>query len=142
MSIEINPPLKTILKRLKLSGILATLPDRVAYARKTKLPELDFLELVLQDEVDRRDHKNLALRLIRAGFEAEPEAFGSFERKPGERVALVSDGVTNFLQAPDRMRDLLASDVDDAECARAVALAAMRGGAGDNVAVALLSGPV
>ena len=67
MSIEINPPLKTILKRLKLSGILATLPDRVAYARKTKLPELDFLELVLQDEVDRRDHKNLALRLIRAG---------------------------------------------------------------------------
>jgi len=43
----------------------------VAYARKTKLPELDFLELVLQDEVDRRDHKNLALRLTRAGFEEE-----------------------------------------------------------------------
>jgi len=51
--------------------VLATLPDRVAYARKTKLPELDFLELVLQDEVDRRDHKNLVLRLIRAGFEEE-----------------------------------------------------------------------
>jgi DNA replication protein DnaC len=43
----------------------------MAYARKTKLPELDFLELVLQDEVDRRDHKNLALRLTRAGFEEE-----------------------------------------------------------------------
>jgi DNA replication protein DnaC len=71
MSIEINPPLKTILKRLKLSGILATLPDRIAYARKTKLPELDFLELVLQDEVDRRDHKNLAIRIARAGFEEE-----------------------------------------------------------------------
>lgn len=51
--------------------MLATLPDRVAYARKAKLPELDFLELVLQDEVDRRDHKGLALRLARAGFEEE-----------------------------------------------------------------------
>jgi DNA replication protein DnaC len=47
------------------------LPDRVAYARKTKLAELDFLELVLQDEIDRRDHKNLAMRLARAGFEEE-----------------------------------------------------------------------
>jgi DNA replication protein DnaC len=51
--------------------MLTTLPDRVAYARKTKLAELDFLELVLQDEVDRRDHKNLAIRLFRAGFEEE-----------------------------------------------------------------------
>jgi DNA replication protein DnaC len=68
---EINQSLKTVLKRLKLSGVLATMPDRVAYARKAKLPELDFLELVLQDEVDRRDHKNLEIRLARAGFEEE-----------------------------------------------------------------------
>ena len=33
---SIQPELKTILKRLKLSGMLATLPDRVAYARKEK----------------------------------------------------------------------------------------------------------
>jgi DNA replication protein DnaC len=74
---EMTPSLKTVLKRLKLSGVLATLPDRIAYARKTKLAELDFLELVLQDEVERRDHKNLALRLSRAGFEEEQtlEAF-------------------------------------------------------------------
>jgi DNA replication protein DnaC len=68
---EIRPSLKTVMKRLKLSGLLAMLPDRVAYARKTKLAELDFLELVLQDEVDRRDQKNLSLRLTRAGFEEE-----------------------------------------------------------------------
>jgi hypothetical protein len=47
----------------------------------------------------------------------------------------------NFLQEPDGLSDLLASELDDAECARAVARAAMRGGAGDNVAVALFSGP-
>ena len=34
---EIQPELKTVLKRLKLSGILATLPDRWAYARQEKL---------------------------------------------------------------------------------------------------------
>jgi len=59
------------MKRLKLSGLLATLPDRVAYAKKTKLSELEFLELTLQDEIDRRDQKNLSLRLQRAGFEEE-----------------------------------------------------------------------
>ena len=68
---EINQSLKTVLKRLKLSGVLPTISDRVAYARKTKLAELDFLELILQDEIDRRDHTNLAQRLGRAGFEEE-----------------------------------------------------------------------
>jgi serine/threonine protein phosphatase PrpC len=68
-------------------------------------------------------------------------ALGSFAREPGERVALVTDGVVNFLQSPDSLVGLLSSEVDDADCARAIARAAMRGGAGDNVAVSLFSGP-
>ncbi|MDH3728769.1 MAG: IS21-like element helper ATPase IstB [Myxococcales bacterium] len=75
--IEVQPSLKTVLKRLRLSGLLATLPDRVAYTRKAKVAELDFLELVLQDEIDRRDHKGLQLRLARAGFEEE-QTFENF----------------------------------------------------------------
>lgn len=75
---DINSSLKTVLKRLRLSGILATLPDRAAYARKAKLTEQDFLELILQDEIDRRDRKSLALRLQRAGFEEE-HTFESFD---------------------------------------------------------------
>jgi DNA replication protein DnaC len=66
---EIKPSLKTVLKRLKLSGILATLPDRVAYAKKTSLALDDFLELILQDEIDRREQKNLSVRLKKASFE-------------------------------------------------------------------------
>lgn len=69
--IDIPPSLKTVLKRLKLSGIVATLPDRVAYARKQKLSELDLIELMLQDEIDRRDHTNLSIRLSKAGFDEE-----------------------------------------------------------------------
>jgi len=68
---QIPPELKTVLKRLKLSGILATLPDRWAYARQEKLDYPQFLELVLSDEVERRDHQRLAHRLSEAGFEEE-----------------------------------------------------------------------
>jgi len=49
--------------------MLATLPDRVAYARKAKLTFEDFLELTLQDEIDRREEQNLSLRLQKASFE-------------------------------------------------------------------------
>jgi DNA replication protein DnaC len=66
------------MKRLKLSGLLATLPDRVAYAKKAKLSEIEFLELALQDEVDRRDQKNLSSRITRAGFEEE-QTFEGFD---------------------------------------------------------------
>jgi DNA replication protein DnaC len=75
---EIKPSLKTVLKRLRLSGLLITLPDRLAYARKTKLEYQDFLELILQDEIDRREQKNLATRLQRACF-AEEQTFEGFD---------------------------------------------------------------
>jgi len=67
----IQPELKTLLKRLKLSGILATLPDRYTYARQEKLDYTQFLELILGDEAERRDHVHLANRLRDAGFEEE-----------------------------------------------------------------------
>jgi len=66
---ESKQSLKSVLKRLRLSGILSTLPDRVAYARKAKLEMQDFLELVLQDEIDRREQNNLAVRIEKATFE-------------------------------------------------------------------------
>jgi DNA replication protein DnaC len=70
-AMEIRPELKTILKKLKLSGMLATLPDRIAYARKEKLDLSEFLELVLDDEVERRQNVHLQNRLRGAGFEQE-----------------------------------------------------------------------
>lgn len=68
---QIQTELKSVLKRLKLSGMLATLPDRYAYARQEKLDYTQFLELILSDEVERRDNKHLANRLQNAGFEEE-----------------------------------------------------------------------
>lgn len=68
---SIQPELKSLLKRLKLSGLLATLPDRLAFVRNEKLDYTQFLELVLSDEVERRDHKRVEIRLREAGFDEE-----------------------------------------------------------------------
>jgi DNA replication protein DnaC len=61
-----TPDLQRVLKRLKLSGILPTLGDRAAFALDQKLHPLAFLELCLSDEIERRDAKNLRLRIERA----------------------------------------------------------------------------
>ena len=60
---ETTNELKQTLKRLRLSGLLATLPDRVAYAKGTKLSYTEFLELALNDEIQRRETTNIATRL-------------------------------------------------------------------------------
>ena len=67
----IQPELQATLKRLRLSGMLATLPDRLAFARQDKLDYTDFLQLVLSDEIERRDHKHIEIRLHDAGFDEE-----------------------------------------------------------------------
>jgi DNA replication protein DnaC len=66
---EIAPDLVRRLKRLRLGGLLPTLPDRVTHARQAKLAPLEFLELLLQDEIDRRDSQGLVRRVEAAGFE-------------------------------------------------------------------------
>src|SRR5213594_5163934 len=68
---SIQPELKPVLRRLKLAGMLAILPDRVAYARQGKLDYAQFLELVLSDEVERREQKHVTNRMTAAGFEEE-----------------------------------------------------------------------
>lgn len=67
----IQSELKTTLKRLKLSGMLSTLPDRLVFARKENLDYAEFLELVLSDEAERRQQVSIQNRLRNAGFEEE-----------------------------------------------------------------------
>jgi DNA replication protein DnaC len=60
---ETTAELKHLLKALRLSPLLSTLPERVAYAKGNKLTHLEFLELLLSDEVERRNHGALQRRL-------------------------------------------------------------------------------
>jgi DNA replication protein DnaC len=62
----ISPDLKTVLRRMKLSPVLDTLPERLALARQQKMAHQDFLQLVLADEVARRDGLATSLRVQRA----------------------------------------------------------------------------
>lgn len=86
------PELTPQLKQLRLSGILDSLDSRNRQAIDAKLAYTDFLALLIQDEVARRDQKKLALRLRRASFRAEKtlERF-EFERLPKLNRALIQD---------------------------------------------------
>jgi len=60
--IEVSSELKALMRRLKLGQLLDTLPERLALARSNRLPHHDFLEMLLADEVTRRDRKSAQLR--------------------------------------------------------------------------------
>jgi len=62
----ISPELKTVLRRLKLSRILDTLPERLTMARTQQTPHQDLLLLVLSDEATRRDSLAATFRAERA----------------------------------------------------------------------------
>ena len=47
----------------------ATLPGRIALARREQLDYASFLEIILSDEVNRRADRRIELRLQGAGFE-------------------------------------------------------------------------
>jgi DNA replication protein DnaC len=63
--------LQTKLKTLRLGGMLHTLELRRSQAEDQRLGHVEFLALLLDDEIDRRQSKMLALRLHRARFEEE-----------------------------------------------------------------------
>ena len=58
-----------LLKKLRLSGVLQTLDLRSRQAVDENLSHVEFLHRLLVDEVDRRDGKQLDLRLRRASFD-------------------------------------------------------------------------
>ena len=66
------------LKALKLGGMLDTLELRLGQAQGDHLGYMDFLELLLEDEVQRRAQRRLANRVARARFE-EVKTFEGFD---------------------------------------------------------------
>jgi DNA replication protein DnaC len=67
----ITDPLTKSLNRLRLHGLLNTLDVRLEQAEKESLTASDFLQLVLQDEISRRDAETLIKRLRAAKFESQ-----------------------------------------------------------------------
>ncbi len=65
---ELNAQLTPKLKHLRLSGILATLEARTRQAVDGQWSYVEFLERLLEDEVERRAQKQLAARVRRASL--------------------------------------------------------------------------
>lgn len=65
----IGPDLIQTLRALKLGGLRDTLPERLALARQRKMGHAAFLELLLADEVTRRDSRSAMLRARTAGLD-------------------------------------------------------------------------
>jgi hypothetical protein len=63
----ITPELRALLRRVKLGRCLDTLPERLALAATGGLGHAEFLELVLADEVTRRETTSADRRARAAG---------------------------------------------------------------------------
>jgi DNA replication protein DnaC len=67
----VTAELKTLLRAVKLGRCLDTLPERLALAKTRNLSHHDFLELVLADEVTRRETSSATLRARAAGLDPD-----------------------------------------------------------------------
>ncbi len=82
-----NPEPTPHLKQLRLSGILDSLEARNRQALDCKLAYTEFLSLLIQDEVARREQKKFQTRLRRGQIASHP-GIGSLRHPPGHRCAL------------------------------------------------------
>ena len=64
------------MRQLKLGGMIETLEVRLDQAQKEGVNFTQFLETLLEDEVQHRANKRLATRIIRAHFEDEKSLEG------------------------------------------------------------------
>jgi DNA replication protein DnaC len=93
--------LLTTLRRLKLSGMLDTLEARLAQARAGELGHLEFLQVLCEDELTRRDATALTRRVRAARFDeaCTLEDF-DFSFNPGVPAALIRDlAALGFVEA-------------------------------------------
>lgn len=88
-------PLLPKLKQLQLGGMLNTLEVRAAQATADRLSPTEFLALLLDDELDRRQQGRLKLRLFQAGCqEGKTLAHFDFGAVPVLNRSLVQDLAT------------------------------------------------
>lgn len=67
----ITPEFRQVLRYLRLSPMRETLPERLELARQSKMPPGPFLELVLTDEMERRQRLTAQNRSRRASLDPE-----------------------------------------------------------------------
>jgi DNA replication protein DnaC len=97
----ISPDLKTTLRRLRLSPLLPTLPERLLQAREQKLPHQDFMLLILGDEVSRRENEAASQRARRARLDPamQLDAWDQSAKVTFDRALLNELATMRFVEA-------------------------------------------
>ena len=123
--------LAAALRELKLSGMLGTLDARLAQARAGDLGHVDFLQVLCQDEISRRESHSLERRVRAARFEtpATMEGF-DFGASPKLPAAQIRDlAALRWLQSGESVILYGPVGVGKSHIAQALAHLAIRSGA-------------
>jgi len=86
------PELQTALRRLRVSGMAATLEGRIREAQVAKWPPIDLVSALVQDELQRRRDRLVDRRIKQAGFRDSGKTIDAFDldfnRKMDRRLIL------------------------------------------------------
>jgi len=122
--------LVTLLKKLRLSGVMQTLELRGRQAADENLSHRDYLFRLLQDEVDRRDAKQVEQRVRRAGFEHHQtlEDFDFLFNPQIPRGKVVDLATCTFVERKENVLLLGQTGVGKSHIAQAIGHRACRAG--------------
>ncbi len=122
--------LRPTLRRLKLSGMLDTMDARLAQARSGQLGHLEFLQVLCEDELTRRDAAVLSRKVRAARFEelSTLEEF-DFSFNPKVPAAVIRDlAAMSFVEANESVLIYGPVGVGKSHIAQALGHAACRRG--------------
>jgi DNA replication protein DnaC len=125
-----NAQLTTRLRHLRLSGMVEALPARVAQADAAPLAHLEFLELLVEDELTRRADRLFVRRLKQAGI-VTVKTLAEFDWTFNPKLAkakLAELASARFLQTHGGVLLIGPPGVGKSHMATAIAVGAIRAG--------------
>ena len=124
----LSHPLYPKLRALRLSGILQTLDVRASQATQNQLAPLEFLALLLDDELERRNQQRQIERMAQSGCNNNQTlAHFDFSAAPGINRILIQDLASCvFVQRHENILMCGPSGVGKSHIANALALEALK----------------